>query len=74
MSTMTAAELDTVYTRLCQTMTQLGESNASLFLARFALLAIDRIGDADAAQQLVAAAAEDIAPPADGLTPGGLAS
>ena len=38
---MTDTELDTVYTPLCKTMTRLGEPNAPLFLARFALLAID---------------------------------
>jgi len=59
---MTDSELDTVYTRLCKTMTQLGEPNASLFLARFALLAIDRIGDGEAAQRLIDSAAEDLAP------------
>ena len=59
---MTDSELDAVYTRLCKTMTRLGEPNAPLFLARFALLAIDRIGDAEAAQRLIDAAAEDIAP------------
>ena len=59
---MTDSELDTVYTRLCKTMTQLGEPNAQLFLARFALLAIDRIGDGEAAQRLIDSAAEDLAP------------
>ena len=59
--TMTDTELDAVYTRLCKTMTQLGEADAPLFLARFALLAIDRIGDSDAAQRLIDAAADDIA-------------
>ena len=60
--TMTDTELDAVYTRLCKTMTQLGAADAPLFLARFALLAIDRIGDADAAQRLIDAAADDLAP------------
>ncbi len=54
---MNDAELDAVYTALCQTMTQLGEANAQLFLARFALLAIERLGDAELAAQLVAEAA-----------------
>lgn len=54
---MNDAELDAVYTALCQTMTQLGEANAQLFLARFALLAIERLGDAELAGQLVAEAA-----------------
>ena len=54
---MNDAELDAVYTALCQTMTQLGEANAQLFLARFALLAIEQLGDAELAGQLVAEAA-----------------
>lgn len=58
---MTDSELDAVYTRLCKTMTQLGENNAQLFLARFAMLAIDRLGDGEVAQQLIDAAAEDMA-------------
>jgi hypothetical protein len=58
---MTDADLDAVYTRLCRTMTQLGESNAPLFLARFALLAIDRLGDAAIVRRLIDAAAEDLA-------------
>ena len=44
--TMTEAELDAAYTHLCKTMTELGEARAPLFLARFALLAMMRIGDA----------------------------
>lgn len=57
---MTDSELDAVYTRLCKTMTQLGENQAPLFLARFAMLAIERLGDAAVAQQLIDAAAEDM--------------
>jgi hypothetical protein len=57
---MADSDLDAVYTNLCKTMTQLGESQSSMFLARFALLAIDRIADAETAQQLIAAAAEDL--------------
>lgn len=56
---MTDAELDTVYTRLCKTMTQVGEANAPLFLARFALLAIQEIDDAGAALGLIEAASEE---------------
>jgi hypothetical protein len=59
---MTDSELDTVYTSLCKTMTRLGESNAQLFLARFALLAIERIDDPAAVQRLIEAAAEDLQP------------
>ena len=58
---MKDAELDAVYTSLCQTMTRLGEPQAPLFLARFALLAIERIGDASVALALMNAAAEDMA-------------
>lgn len=58
---MTDNELDIVYTRLCKTMTELGEAHAPLFLARFALLSIDRIGDADTVLQLVDDARDGIA-------------
>jgi hypothetical protein len=55
---MTEHELDIVYTQLCKTMTDLGEARSSLFLARFALLAIHEIGDIAAAQRLIADASE----------------
>lgn len=58
---MTDAELDVVYTRLCKAMTQLGEANAPLFLARFALLAIETIGDADTSLRLIDDAIDGIA-------------
>jgi hypothetical protein len=58
---MTDSELDIVYTRLCKTMTELGEVHSPLFLARFALLAIDRIGDPDTALQLVDDARDGLA-------------
>lgn len=64
---MTAGDLDEVYTGICQTMTRMGESNANLFLARFALLAIARLGDAAAAKELIAAAAANIEPAAHPL-------
>jgi hypothetical protein len=55
------SELDAIYTHLCKTMTDLGELKALLFLSRFALLAIDRLDDRDAAFQLIEAAAENLA-------------
>jgi len=58
---MTEAELDTAYTHLCKTMTDLGEARASLFLARFALLAMVRIGDAGVVQGLTDDAAAGVA-------------
>jgi hypothetical protein len=42
-------------------MTTLGEARASLFLARFALLAMVRIDDAAVVEDLTDAAAADIA-------------
>lgn len=57
---MTDNELDAVYTRLCSTMTELGEADAALYLARFALLAIVRLGDAAAADALIDAAAQGL--------------
>lgn len=59
---LSEAELDAVYTQFCHQMTALGEAQAPLFMARFALLAMTRIGDAAAVKQLVVQAAEDMAP------------
>lgn len=58
---MNDAELDAVYTRLCKTMTQLGEAKASLFLARFALLAIGEMNDPDVSLKLIDEASDGIA-------------
>jgi hypothetical protein len=55
---MTDSELGAAYTHLCTAMTRLGEAQAPLFLARFALLAMTRIGDRDAVRTLVDAAAD----------------
>jgi hypothetical protein len=62
---MTADELDALYTELCRTMTALGEPQAALYLARFALLAIVEIDDAAALRRMIRDAAEDLptAPP-----------
>jgi hypothetical protein len=59
---MTDSELDAVYTRLCQAMTELGEPLAPLFLARFALLACTRIGDAEVVMRMIEAASEGLVP------------
>ncbi|RQS69814.1 hypothetical protein DID96_16515 [Burkholderia sp. Bp8963] len=50
---ITDSERDAVYTELCHTMTRIGEPDAPLFLARFALLAIEAIGDASVAARLI---------------------
>lgn len=54
---MNDRELDAVYTRLCRTMTELGDDRSPLFLARFALLAIVELDDPALAMRLVDAAA-----------------
>ncbi len=61
---MTDSELDAAYTQLCQTMTRLGQANVSLYLARFALLAMTQIADAQVVQRLLDAAALDLPAPA----------
>jgi hypothetical protein len=59
---MTAADLDTSYTALCHRMTGLGEPQAPLFLARFALLAMSHLADPALVQQLIADAAAGLQP------------
>jgi hypothetical protein len=54
---ITDSELDIAYTDLCKTMTRLGEAQSALFLARFALLSMVRIGDATVIEHLIAEAA-----------------
>ncbi|MCY0854462.1 hypothetical protein [Cupriavidus sp. D39] len=52
-TTMSPSELDEIYTAMCYRMTALGEPNASLYLARVALLALSRhAGFADATRLL----------------------
>ena len=57
---LSESELDACYTQFCHQMTALGEAQAPLFMARFALLAMYRLGDAAAVQQLMAQAAKDM--------------
>ncbi|AOI98641.1 hypothetical protein [Burkholderia sp. LA-2-3-30-S1-D2] len=57
---MTDTERDVLYTNLCRTMTRIGETDASLFLARFALLAIEAIGDAATITRLIADAGDGL--------------
>ena len=57
---MTDIELDNLYTELCHTMGGLGEQLAPLFLARFALLAMGVIGQADVVQDLLRDAADGL--------------
>jgi hypothetical protein len=60
---MSDTDLDAAYTQLCRTMTTLGEPQAALYLARFALLAITKIDDRATVERLIAEAAADLAPP-----------
>lgn len=53
---MTDDELDRVYGELCRHLTGVGESAGLVFLARFALLAIEKIDDAEAISRLLSAA------------------
>ncbi len=55
---MTDVELDTLYGELCRSLTEAGESQAPLLLARFALLAIGAIDDPARIRALLAAARE----------------
>jgi hypothetical protein len=55
---MNEHDLDLAYTALCRTMTHLGESRATEFLTRFALLALVRLEDAATAQAMIDAAAD----------------
>ena len=52
-TTMSPTELDEIYTAMCYRMTALGERNASLYLARVALLALSRHADFTGATQLL---------------------
>ncbi|WP_312436244.1 hypothetical protein [Janthinobacterium sp.] len=61
---MTDIELDNLYTELCHTMGGIGEQRAPLFLARFALLAMGAIGNAEVVQGLLHDAADGIGDPA----------
>ena len=57
---MNDSDLDAAYTRLCYRMTTLGEAQMPLYLARFALLAMTRIGDRAAVDQMIDEAAADL--------------
>ena len=53
MSTLSDSDLDTVYTDFCKTMTLVGVANSQQFLARFALLAMTRIGNREVISDLI---------------------
>lgn len=53
---MTDSDLDLVYTTLCKTLTGEGETQASLYLARLAMLCMTEIDDPQRALTLIEAA------------------
>jgi len=53
---MTDSDLDLVYTTLCNTLTNEGEAQAPLYLARLALLCLTEIDDPKRALSLIEAA------------------
>lgn len=59
---MSDAERDACYTHLCQTLTVVGEAQASLLLARLALLLMEWLGNAQVASALIDEAARDLLP------------
>jgi hypothetical protein len=67
---MTDQDLDAVYTRMAYTMSGLGEANAPLFLARFAMLAVIAIGDAAKLTEMLDTAARIPAGPDAAARPG----
>jgi hypothetical protein len=57
-SQMTDIERDAVYTELCQAVTAVGTTNESLFLARLALLLLEKNSDMSSALRLIEEAKE----------------
>ena len=58
---MNERELDAAYTLLARTLSDLGEAQAPLMLARLAVLALARAPDAASAERLVRDAADGLA-------------
>ena len=56
MNAISETELDGIYGELCRAISQVGEANAPLLLARFALLAIAEIGDVERVQRILTSA------------------
>lgn len=53
---MIESDLDILYGELCRTLSEVDEGGAPLLLARFALLAIEQIGDPERVRALLASA------------------
>lgn len=59
---MNDLDLDRVYTQLCKTLSAAGQTQAMNVLARYALLSMLEIGDADRIAALIERAARGDAP------------
>ena len=53
---MTESELDSLYGELCSAVSEAGEAQAPLLLARFALLAMEALDDPQRVRELLASA------------------
>jgi hypothetical protein len=53
---VTEAEFDGIYTTFCKSLGEVGEARSPLFLARFALLAMEKIDDPPALLSMIEAA------------------
>lgn len=56
MTTMTASDLDNLYTAMCRRLTNLGVEQTPLYLARFALLAMEHIDNPSVIANLIESA------------------
>jgi hypothetical protein len=56
MTAISESELDSVYGELCRAISEVGEAHAPLLLARFSLLAIGEIADAERVRCILASA------------------
>jgi hypothetical protein len=56
MSVWSRGERERAYTNLCNAVTAAGEGNESLFLARLCLLLIEKLGDAEKFEEILAQA------------------
>jgi hypothetical protein len=56
MTAMDESDLDSLYGEFCRALSDVGEAQAPLLLARFALLAIAEIGDVERVQRILTSA------------------
>jgi hypothetical protein len=56
MTAISESELDSLYGELCRAITEVGEARAPLLLARFSLLAMGEIADAERVRYILTSA------------------